>query len=73
MESSAYSNKTIHHLNLDDPHDLMKIQGKYYQMSNEQRLAMLEKEQEFNALEQIPNDPMHPGYYIIYTNTLPPE
>lgn len=44
MESSAYSHMTIRNLNLDDPHDLMKIHGNYYQMTDEQRLTMLEKE-----------------------------
>lgn len=71
MECS--SNQRFNSIDYSDPMDLMKVHGHYYDMTEEQQKEMQEREHEYMQLEETPNDPKHPCFYIVYSHTLPPE
>ena len=63
-------------MNLQEVTDLVRLQGRFYEMSAEQRKEALALEQQYTdlaAANQCPGDPLHPFYYHIYAQTLPPE
>lgn len=63
-------------MNLQEVTDLMLLQGKFYEMSVEQREDALALEQQYTdlaAANQCPGDRLHPFYYHVYSQTLPPE
>ena len=65
--------KHFNSIDYNDPLDLIKVHGHYYDLTKEQQEEMLEKEREYMNLEETPDDPNHPCFYIVYSHTLPPE
>ena len=51
----------------------MVVQGRYYEMSEAQRAQHLKKERIYKKRRLIPDDPLHPFFYHVYSDTLPLE
>ena len=60
-------------LELGSYDDLMKIQGNYHELSDDQRSACLDKERQYKMLKKLPTDPADPFFYHVYSDTLPPR
>lgn len=53
--------------------DLMLVHGRYEELSEKQKYELLLMEDEYVQQETMPNDPMDPYYYHVYSYTLPIE
>ena len=53
--------------------DLMLVHGRHFELSEEQRLALLKNEEVYLSLKRMPSDPLHPAFYHVFDHTLPPE
>ena len=62
--------------NFNNVGDLMRLQGHFYDLSPAQRQDYMKSERAMIAMFEkgnMPDDPLHPYYYHIYTRTLPDE
>ena len=75
MESNSTTTSYVEVSKLDftKTKELINIHGHYYDLSNFQQEEMLRIEKEYSNYEKMPIDPLHPFFYHIYSNTLPPE
>jgi hypothetical protein len=62
-----------HSLDFKDVESLCRLHGNYYKLSESQRSQMKKFEEEVLANKQLSDDPRHPMYYIVYSNSLPHE